>query len=114
MVDLYLYAVVLFWLVFAAWDQYHVAKGREAMDAQLEADNAALDAKIADQLARWDVLNRKHATLDAACTDLNGRCWNCTEPHRVLELIDVGTRYELACPTCSELLKVRRGRREAA
>lgn len=101
-------------LILAACYVWGGVLEREAMDAQLEADQAALDTQWDEAEKRWAALDRKQRTMDAACNDTNGRCWNCTEPHRVLELVDVGTRYELTCPTCSELLKARRGRQEAA
>lgn len=82
------------------------AETREAL-AKYDAErHAALDARWAENDAKWDTLQRKHLTLDAACKDINGKCWVCTEPHGVLELVDAGARYELACVQCAHILKL--------
>jgi len=94
MIDLYLYAVVLFWLVFAAWDQYHVATGREAMDRQRAADRMA-------------------ERMDAAATDAM-TCDVCHSPSRERELVALYDDAALCCIPCADQIKVRRGRQEAA
>lgn len=88
----YFWAVVLFWLVFGAWDAYHTAKAREAMDAQLERD--AL----------------KEASLTEVFADEQGVCHVCHEPAPVLELVELYDAFTLTCVACTHQIKARRGR----
>lgn len=53
------------------------------------------------------------ASMDAAMTDMGGRCWVCTSEAGVLELVDSGHRYDLACMECAHVLKATK-RQEAA
>lgn len=71
---------VLALLLVAAWVAYGQASAREAADRRL-------------------------ASMDAAMADMNGHCWVCTGPARVLELVDAGYSYALACSQCAETLK---------
>jgi hypothetical protein len=64
--DILILAAASLTLLGAAWWAYSDALAREAMDAQLAADAAALDAQIAEQTARFEALTRKAVTLDAA------------------------------------------------
>ncbi len=79
-------------LAFAA-DAYSVAKAKEAEDR--------LDAA-------------RLASMDAAMTDMAGRCWVCTTEARMLELVDIGYRFELACGSCADILKATTRQERAA
>lgn len=82
--DLLFLTVVLFLLVAFAADSYHVARGKEEAEAR--------------STKRWE-------TMDLALTDERGVCWVCQQHSGVLELVDVGRRYELACLDCAHVLK---------
>lgn len=52
-----------------------------------------------------DAQRLRVASMDRAMTDMDGRCWVCTAECAVLELVDTGTRYELACLPCATVAK---------
>ena len=75
---------------------------------QREAADARVRALIAERCAAFDAEQRRMQQLDRAMSDDRGACWICTAPVGVLELVDAGDRYELACAGCAETLKLRR------
>lgn len=83
--ELILPALTLAGLLYACRVFYRDAKAREAMDRA-----AALRVE----------------SMDKAMTDMNGRCWICTEEAGWLELVDAGARFELACVPCAEATKL--------
>lgn len=84
MIDMLVLAVLLLILVAFALDAYHTARAHEARDRR--------------EAARF-------RTMDAALTDERGSCWVCQAPAPVLELVDAGRRFELACMACAAALK---------
>lgn len=85
-------------LIAAAVSEYRWAKRREAMAAAEQQEWDAVQTRAQEIERRW-------ASMDAAMTDMNGRCWVCTAEAGMLELVDIGHRYELACTACAEILK---------
>jgi hypothetical protein len=73
---------------------------------------AGLLALVAGVVAKTRAADARHrqraASMDRALTDAAGHCWVCTAPAPVLELVDVGVRYELACLRCAPVCKARR------
>jgi hypothetical protein len=56
---------------------------------------------------------RRWLSMDLALTDHRGVCWICQQDAAVLELLDVGSRYELACLACASVLKAPDGEKAA-
>lgn len=56
---------------------------------------------------------RRWLSMDMALTDMRGVCWICQQDAAVLELLDVGSRFELACRECADALIKSWGERAA-